>query len=102
MFRATEGSTESVPLVFGVETVLWPTSTKKGGKWCRGVVEAAACFMTRWHRDEEDGYATQQRTPRVMTREGGGRKGGAAVLILLSTNECRNEMVDRVARYRFD
>ena len=30
-----------VPLVFGVETVLWPTAAKKGGKWYRGVVEAA-------------------------------------------------------------
>ena len=30
--RATEGSTESVNLVFGVETVLWPTAAKKGGK----------------------------------------------------------------------
>ena len=25
VFRATEGSTENVPLVFGVEMVLWPT-----------------------------------------------------------------------------
>ena len=38
---------ESVPLVFGVETVLWHTAAKKGGKWYRGVVEAAECFMTR-------------------------------------------------------
>ena len=37
--RATKGSTESVPLVFGVETVLWPTAAKKGEKWYRGVVE---------------------------------------------------------------
>ena len=63
VFRATEGSqvrvdacsgfkrrpTESVPLVFGVETVLWPTAAKMGGKWYRRVVEAAECFMTRWH-----------------------------------------------------
>ena len=54
VFRATEGSTESIPLVFGVETVLWPTADKKGGKWYRGVVEAAECFMTRWHRDEAE------------------------------------------------
>ena len=33
VFRATEGSTESVPLVIGVETVLWPTAAKKGGRW---------------------------------------------------------------------
>ena len=45
VFRATEGSTETVPLVFGVEPVLWPTAVKKGGKWYRGVVEAAECFM---------------------------------------------------------
>ena len=36
LFRATEGSTESVPLVFGVETVLWPPAAKKDGKWYRG------------------------------------------------------------------
>ena len=35
VFRATEGSVESVPLAFGVETVLWPTAAKKGGK-CMG------------------------------------------------------------------
>ena len=32
VFGATEGSTESVPLGFGVKTVLWPTVAKKGGK----------------------------------------------------------------------
>ena len=45
VLRATKGSTESVPLVFGVETVLWPTAAKKGGKRYRGAVEAAKCFM---------------------------------------------------------
>ena len=54
VLRATEGSTESVPLVFGVETVLWPTVAKKGGKWYRGVVEAVECLMTRWNRDEAE------------------------------------------------
>ncbi|CAM9337240.1 unnamed protein product, partial [Laminaria digitata] len=54
VFRATEGSTYSPPLVFGVETVLWPTAAKKGGKWYRGVVQAADCFMARWHRDEAE------------------------------------------------
>ena len=55
VFRATEGCTESSPSsVFGVETLLWPTAAKKGGKWYRGVVEAAECFMTRWHRDEAE------------------------------------------------
>ena len=32
VFRATQGPTESVPFVFGVETVLWPAAAKKGGK----------------------------------------------------------------------
>ena len=41
VFRATEGSTESVPLVFGVETAVWPTAAKLGGTCYRGVVEAA-------------------------------------------------------------
>ena len=48
VFRVTEGSTESVVLVFGVETVLWPTAAINNGKWYRGVVEAAECLMTRW------------------------------------------------------
>ena len=52
VFRATEGLTKSIPLMFGVETVLWPTAASKGGKWYRGVVEAKECFMTWWYRDE--------------------------------------------------
>ena len=36
VFRATKGSTESVPLVFVVEKVLWPTAAKKGGKVVSG------------------------------------------------------------------
>ena len=47
IFQATEGSTESLPLLFGVETVLRPRATKKSGKWYRGVVEEAHCFMVR-------------------------------------------------------
>ena len=35
------------PLLFGVETVLWPRAAKKSGKWYRGVVDAAGRFMTR-------------------------------------------------------
>ena len=59
-----------------VEAVCCPA--KKGGKWYRGVVEAAKCLMTRWHMDEaeKDGFATQQRTPRVMTEERGVGKEG--------------------------
>ena len=80
VFRATEGSTESVPLVFGAETVLWPAAAKKGGKWYhRGVVEAAECFMTRWHRDERENswlrHATEDAKSNDKGRGGGGREG---------------------------
>ena len=34
--------------------MLWPTAAKKGGKWYRGVVEAAECFMARWHKDDAE------------------------------------------------
>ena len=36
VFRATEGSTESFPLVFRVETGLWPAAAMKSGRWYRG------------------------------------------------------------------
>ena len=36
VFRADEGSTERVPLMFGVEPVIWPMAAKKGGNWFRG------------------------------------------------------------------
>ena len=49
-FQAAERSKESSPLLFGVDTVLWPRAAKKSGKWYRGVVEAADRFMARWHR----------------------------------------------------
>ena len=51
-FRATEVSTKSVLLVFGVEAVPRPTAAKKRGKWYRGVVDAAECFIKMWHRDK--------------------------------------------------
>ena len=75
-------------MVFGVETVLWPTAAKKGGKWYRGVVEAAECFMTRWHRDKVESSWLRHTTEDAKS-DGNGRgagKGGAAVLILRSTN----------------
>ena len=37
VFQATEGSTDSSPLLFGEETVLCPWAAKKSGKWYRGV-----------------------------------------------------------------
>ena len=32
--------------------MLRPRAAKKSGKLYRGLVEAADCFMARWHRDE--------------------------------------------------
>ena len=54
VFQATEGSTDSPPLLFRVETVLWPRAAKKSGKWYRGVVDAADRFMTRWQKGEAE------------------------------------------------
>ena len=104
VFQASEGSTDSSPFLFGVETVLWPKAAKKSGKWHRGVVDAANRFMTRWHQHEaekswrrhavENAKSGGKGKPRG--RRGGGRCADTAV------EESRNEMVDRVARYRFD
>ena len=98
-FRATEGSTESAALVFGVATVLWPTAAKKGGEWYRGVVEAANCFMTRWQRDKAESGWLRHAAEDAKSDDkenGGGETGDAAV------DASRNELVNRVARYRFD
>ena len=37
-------------MLFAAEAVLWPRAAKKSGKWYRGVVDAADCFIVRWHR----------------------------------------------------
>ena len=87
VFRATEGSTESSPLLFGAETVLWPRVAKKRGVWYRGVGEAADHFMARWHRAEAERSwlrHTAEDAKRGDQERGGG--AGAAVLIQLSTN----------------
>ena len=65
-------------MVFGVETMLWPTAAKKGRKWYRGVVEAAARFMTRWHRDEAESSWLHHATEDAKSdgkRRGEGREG---------------------------
>ena len=51
VFRATEGSTERSPLVFGVDTAVWTVAAKKAGKWYRGVLEEAERFVVKWHND---------------------------------------------------
>ena len=86
VFQATEGFTESSPLMFGVETTSWPGVAEKSGKWYRGVVEAADCFMARWHRDESQRSWLRHAAEDAKSRDERGGKGGAAVLIQLSTN----------------
>ena len=53
-----------------------------------GVVEAAEGFMTRWHRDKAKSSWLRHTTEDAKSDDKGrgGGKGGAAVLILLSTN----------------
>ena len=80
-------------------SVLWPTAAKKGGKWYRGVVEAAECFMTRWHRDEAESSWLHHTTEHAKSDDkgrGGGKVRGSR--IDTAVDECRNEMIDRVAR----
>ena len=83
--------------------MLWPTVAKKGGESYRGVVEAAECLMTRWHRDEAESSWLRHVTHGAKRDDKGrgGRKGRGARTDT-AIDECRNEMVDRVARYRFD
>ena len=103
VFRATKGSTESSPLVFGVETVLWPTAAEKGRKWYRGVVEAAECFVARWHGDKaEKSWLRHVAEDAKSDGKEKGRTGGGGNRTDTAVEESRNEMVDRVARYRFD
>ena len=65
VFRATEGYTESVPLVYGVETVLWPSAVKKGGKW-DGSRRSGGMF----HDEVAQGRGGEQlATPRSRGRE---------------------------------
>ena len=60
----------------------------------RGVVEAAECFIMRWHRDEAESSWLRRETEDAKSddkaRWGGGNRNDTAV------DECRNETVDRV------
>ena len=73
-FRATEGSTEVAPSVFGVETALWSTAAKKAGRWYRGVLEAAQRFMVKWHEDEAE-LSRQRRASAVVGVRGNRGRG---------------------------
>ena len=103
-FQATEGGPrKALPaLLFGVETVLRPRTSKKSRKRYQGVVEAADCFMARWHRNEAQRNQLRQGaedTPRALAKGGGGSRTDTHIT---AVDECRNEMINRVARYRFD
>ena len=86
VFEATEGFTDSSPLLFEIGTVLWPRAAKKSGNWHLGIVDAADRFMTRWHRGEaekswqrltaEDAKSSNQGKP------GGGWEGAAVQMQL--------------------
>ena len=53
VFEATEGSTDSPPLLFEAETVRWPRKAKSGS--ChREIVDTADRFMKKWHRGEAE------------------------------------------------
>ena len=63
-------------MLFGVETVLlWPRAAKKSGKWCRGVVDAADRFMTRWHKGEAEKSWLQHTTEDAKSGDKG-KPGG--------------------------
>ena len=75
-FRATEGSTESSALLFGIEAVLRPKAAKKSGKWYREV-EAADFFMARLHRGEvEKNWLRHVAQDAKSGDKGRGRGGG--------------------------
>ena len=90
-------------MLFGVETVLSPRAAKKSGKWYRGVVDATDRFMTRWHEGEAEKSWLRHATEDAKSgdkEKPGGRGGGSRTDT--AVDESRNEIVDRVARYRFD
>ena len=54
VFKDIEGSTDSPPLLFRVETVLWRRAAEKNENWYREVVDAVGRFMTRWYKGEAE------------------------------------------------
>ena len=59
--------------------------------------------MTRWRRDEAESRWLRHRAEDAKSDDKGrGRGKGSDSRIDTAVNECTNEMVDRVVRYRFD
>ena len=63
------------------------------------VVEATDCFMARWHR--HDTWRNWLRHAAEDAKSGDEGRGGRSRTDTV-VDECRNEMIDRVARYQFD
>ncbi|MEP3868643.1 MAG: hypothetical protein ABJM32_09625, partial [Parasphingorhabdus sp.] len=119
VFKATEGSTEDSPLVFGVGTALWPTAAKQTGKWYRGILEAAEQFMGRWHEAEaklsrqrrasaagsvrgNGGRGNSRRGRRNTVQVYGGRGGNRRSRRETAGGEYTKGTTDRVARHQAD
>ena len=102
VFRAIEGSTERARWYLVQKRCYGPRRQRRGGsgirEWSkrRDVSRRGGTGTRR----RAAGYATQHRTPRVITREWGERKGESRTDT--DVDEFRNEIIDRVARYRFD
>ena len=94
MFRATEGSTEHSPFVFGLETAVWTLATKKAGKGYRGVLEAAERLMVSWHNDGAD--PSRQRHASVVGGAQGNGKGLGNSRKESAVDESRKETGDSV------
>ena len=59
--------------------------------------------MTRWHRDEAESSSLCHATEDAESDDKGrGARKARGSRTDTAVDECRNEMVDRVARYRFD
>ena len=68
------------------------------------VVDAADRFMTRWHKGEAEKSWLRHATEDAKSGDKGkpGGRGGGGSRTDTAVDESRNELVDRVARYRFD
>ena len=65
--------------------------------------KAADCFMARWHKDEaETTWLCHAAKDAKSDDKGKGGAEGGGSRTDTAVDECRNEMVDRVARYRFE
>ena len=84
--------------------------TDGGGCRCGGALHDKIRFMTRWHRGEaEKSWLRHAAAVDAKSSDkgkpggrGGGAGRGAGSRTDAAVDECRNELVDRVARYRFD